>query len=326
MKILLVHLVKIPVFSYGGTERVIWDLAKGLASLGHEVTFLVPSGSSCPFARILEIDPERPVCEQIPRGAFDIAHFQSNPGEPLDFPYLVTEHGNSKRENILPPNTVFVSIDHAKRYGSTQYVYNGLDWASYGEVDWNMPRVHCHFLGKGSWPVKNLKGAIQVARKAGQQMAVLGANRLSVSRALRFTPWPSIRFHGMVGGETKFRLLNQSTGLVFPVRWHEPFGLAVIESLFFGCPVFATPYGALPEIVQEENGVLLASADELAEAMCSKSFDRRACHQRALKGFNHMNMALGYLEKYQRIVDGETLNPTCPVLNYNGHKLLDWQP
>jgi hypothetical protein len=37
MKILLVHQgLSVPVHSYGGTERVIWDLAKGLVALGPE--------------------------------------------------------------------------------------------------------------------------------------------------------------------------------------------------------------------------------------------------------------------------------------------------
>ena len=66
---------------------------------------------------------------------------------------------------------------------------------------------------------------------------------------LRFTLSQRIRFHGMVAGERKSALLRQSSGLIFPVVWHEPFGLAVVESLYMGAPVFATPYGALPEIV-----------------------------------------------------------------------------
>ena len=35
----------------------------------------------------------------------------------------------------------------------------------------------------------------------------------------------------------KGEILNSSKGLVFPVLWHEPFGLAIIESLYYGCPV-----------------------------------------------------------------------------------------
>ena len=55
--------------------------------------------------------------------------------------------------------------------------------------------------------------------------------------------------------------------MIFPVRWHEPFGLAIVESLYFGCPVFGTPYGSLPEIVAPDVGVLSARASDLAEAV-----------------------------------------------------------
>ena len=324
MKILLVHQTKIPVFSYGGTERVVWDLAKGLIELGHEVTFLVPEGSSCDFAKVICIDATKPVMAQIPSDAFDIVHFQSNTEMEPDFPYLVTEHGNSKREYPFPLNTVFISRNHADRYGSKEFVYNGLDWSSYGSVDWSMPRLRHHFLGKGSWPVKNLKGAIQVARRAGVELAVLGGTRLNLSRTFRFTPWRSIHFHGMVGGELKFRLLNESKGMIFPVRWNEPFGLAVIESLYFGNPVFATPYGALPEIVLSQHGYLSDSISDLALAVREMKFDPRECHQRAVSMFNHLEMAKGYLEKYQRVLDGERMNPSQPVLMANGHQLLRW--
>jgi glycosyltransferase involved in cell wall biosynthesis len=324
MKILIVHQTKIPVFSYGGTERVVWDLAKGLIELGHEVTFLVPEGSSCDFARVICIDATKNVMEQIPPDGFDIVHFQSNTETEPDFPYLVTEHGNSKREYPFPLNTVFISRNHADRYGSKEFVYNGLDWSSYGPVDWAMPRLRHHFLGKGSWPVKNLKGSIQVARKAGVELAVLGGTRLNLSRTFRFTPWRSIHFHGMVGGEKKFRLLNESRGMIFPVRWNEPFGLAVIESLYFGNPVFATPYGALPEIVLSQHGYLSESITQLALAVREMKFDPRECHQRAVSMFNHVAMAKGYLEKYLRVLDGERMNASQPVLKENGHQLLPW--
>jgi glycosyltransferase involved in cell wall biosynthesis len=326
LKVLLVHQTKIPVFAYGGTERVVWDLAKGLIDLGHEVTFLVPEGSSCDFAKVICIDPARPVMEQIPSKDFDIVHFQSNTEIEPDFPYLVTEHGNSKREYPFPLNTVFISKNHADRYGSKEFVYNGLNWSSYGPVDWAMPRRHFHFLGKGSWPVKNLKGAIQVARRAKVPLAVLGGTRVNLSRTFRFTPWRSIQFHGMVGGELKFRLLNESKGMIFPVRWNEPFGLAVIESLYFGNPVFSTPYGALPEIVLPQHGYLSDSVSRLAQSVQEMTFDPRECHQRALSVFNHVAMARGYVEKYQRVLDGERLNASRPTLKENGHQLMPWNP
>lgn len=136
MRILLVNRAKVPVFAYGGTERVIWSLARSLVDMGHEVAFLVPEGSRCDFAKVLHLDMRAPLKPQIPAG-FDIVHFQSlpdfDPDADFDLPYLMTEHGNANK----PPttrflNTVFVSRDHAERHNSTTFVHNGLDWDDYG--------------------------------------------------------------------------------------------------------------------------------------------------------------------------------------------------
>jgi len=315
MRILLVSKTSIPVYAYGGTERVIWDLGYALSQLGHQVTYLVAAGSTCPFAHVLHIDPATDLRMQIP-DEIDIVHFQFKPEFSLDEDftkvYVVTEHGNTAADNVLPLNSIFVSKNHAQRHGSDQFVHNGLNWDAYGPVDFDTRREHHHFLGKAAWRVKNVVGAIDVALDAGVKLAVLGGTRLNLKRGFRFTWSRRIQFHGMVGGQEKFRLLNTSNGLVFPVRWHEPFGLAVIESLYFGCPIFSTPYGALPELVSPEQGCLSASKAELVSSIQDKSFDMRACHQHAVTHFNAEKMARGYLEKYEQVLAGENLSRTHP--------------
>ena len=314
MHILLAHRGRIPVFAYGGTERVLWDLGRALVGLGHTVTFLVAPGSQCDFASVLCLRDDLPWQQQIPPGV-DVVHFQFDPGHAQgvpDTPWLVTEHGNSKEARPFPLNTVFVSANHASRYGSGEFVRNGLDWNAYGPVDWQRPRERYHFLGKAAWRVKNVQGAIDVALGAGAELDVLGGTRLNLKRGLRLTLSPRVHFHGMVGGATKLARLNASRGLILPVRWHEPFGLAVIESLYFGCPVFATPYGALPELVGPAHGVLSNRRAELSDAVRAAHFDARACHEHARTGFSATRMAQDYLVKYQRVLDGENLNPVPP--------------
>ena len=126
----------IPVFAYGGTERVIWDLGRALVAHGHQVTYLVLPGSSCDFASVLHLDDKLDLRMQIPADV-DLVHFHFKPdfGLDTDFdrPYVCTEHGNSEHlPPELPLNSVFVSQNHAERHGSHQYVYNGLDWNAYG--------------------------------------------------------------------------------------------------------------------------------------------------------------------------------------------------
>lgn len=323
MHILLVNGTPIPALRYGGTERVIWDLGKALVAKGHRVSYLVPAPSSCPFATVLTIRADQSWNAQIPKDV-DLVHFQFHPKQPIDKPHLVTEHGNARKRKPLPLNTVFVSKNHAQRYGSTQFVLNGLDWSCYGPVNFERPRERFHFLGKGSWSVKNLRGAIQVARQAGVELDVLGADRFQFRRGLRLTFSRRIHFHGMVGGEVKNQLLNRSRGMVFPVRWHEPFGLAIIESLYFGCPIFATPYGAIPEIVGPSFGHLATCASGLAEALhTTHRFDPRECHQHALTNFSAQRMTEDYLRYYERILDGENLHQT-PVQILDPTRNLPW--
>jgi glycosyltransferase involved in cell wall biosynthesis len=119
----------------------------------------------------------------------------------------------------------------------------------------------------------------------------------------------------MVGGEKKTTLLNGSKGLLFPVRWHEPFGLAITESMYFGCPVFGTPYGSLPEIVNHEVGFLSVKSNELKLAIENKNnFSAKICNEYALENFNSKKMALYYLEKYLVVLNKGTLNQINPKL------------
>ena len=108
----------------------------------------------------------------------------------------------------------------------------------------NLPRKHLHFLAKAAWRVKNVKGAIEISRRSHHKLIVMGGTRLNLKMGFRFTPDLHVKFYGMVGGEQKLSLLNQSKALLFPVLWHEPFGIAITESLYMGAAVFGTPYGS----------------------------------------------------------------------------------
>lgn len=129
MHILIVNQSPIPVFAYGGTERVIWDLGRALGEAGHRVNYLVPESSRCDFAPVLPIREGMSWNEQIPSDV-DVAHFQFNPSVEIYGPHLVTQHGNSQENVPLPRNTVFVSRDHARRHGSDVFVLNGLNWSA----------------------------------------------------------------------------------------------------------------------------------------------------------------------------------------------------
>lgn len=300
----------LPVTAYGGTERVAWYLAKELAQQGCEVTFLAAQGTTCPFANVIVFDPERDINEQIP-ASVDIVHLNAPFATPIEKPTLLTCHGNLT-SLVQHPNMVFVSKNHAARYGSQSFVYNGLDWDDYGAVNLSAPRSYFHFLGKAAWRVKNVVGAIAVVKALpAERLMVLGGHRCNLKMGFRLTLSPKISFKGMVGGQKKIQLLQGSKGLIFPVKWDEPFGLAITESLYMGAPVFGTPYGALAELVTPEVGFLTNKASEMVEHLKNDyAYSPRVCHEYARDCFNAKVMAVGYLKKYEQILNGEVLNPT----------------
>jgi glycosyltransferase involved in cell wall biosynthesis len=327
LHILIVYKGKIPTPKYGGTSRDIWYLGKELIKMGHRITFLVGSGSTCDFARLIYFDPHRSLASQIPEDV-DLVHSHIPVWEPLPKPYMITLHGNSSDPREFDINTTFISRDHAARFGSEVYVYNGLGLEEYGKPRLDNPRKYLHFLGKAAWRVKNLKGCMQIARASGHPLRVLGGNRVNLTMGLRITLDPRIRFEGMVGGETKNRLINGSKALLFPVRWNEPMGLAVVESLYFGCPVFGTPYGALPELVGKEFGFLSNKKSELVEALKHvDEYDRRLCHEYVCDNFASIHMARNFLPLYEKVLNGEALNPRPPrLVDPDTPKFLPWHP
>lgn len=328
MRVLIVNNGIIPVHLYGGTERVIWDLGYELNALGHNVSYLVRRGSSCDFASINFIDETKSIVEQI-SNEYDIVHFNFNPSnlEMLQIPYIITMHGNMNTIQELDKNTVFVSRDHANRYGSDSYIYNGLNWNNYMKPSFNAKRTYFHFLGKAAWRVKNVIGAIDVIKETKtEKLKVLGGHRINFSMGFRFTLSSKISFSGMVGGEKKSKLLNGSKGLINPVLWHEPFGLAMIESLYYGCPIFGTPYGSLRELVTNDVGFLSNKKEELKQAVLnSEEYSSKHCYEYVNDNFNSKLMALEYIKCYEKAINREPLNIFSPKLvNVQETKFLDW--
>lgn len=322
MNIVIAHNSIIPVHLYGGTERVIWCLGNELMKMGHKVTYLVNAGSECPFADVIFLKEQIPLNEQIPENT-DIINFHFQPDEKINIPHLITIHGNLPADTKFFANTNFVSKNHAQRYGANAFVYNGLDWEEYGKPDLNSKLNYVHFLGKAAWRIKNVRGAIQIAHKNKTQIKVLGGSRINLKMGVRITGSKYAKFYGMVGGQKKNELLNHSKALIFPVLWHEPFGLAIIESLYFGCPVLGTKYGSLPELVKKDVGFLSNSISELTENLNEiNSFNRKKCHEYAADNFNSMVMAVNYLNLYEKILNGEKINKNNPQFMAQENKLF----
>lgn len=335
MKILFVRNSRIPTKTYDDAERILVWLGRQMVRMGHEPVFLVKKDSACDFAPVLPLDERLPLAAQIPDDV-DLVHFFYLPaaGLPeLGKPYLITKFDNSTAAETLDPNTVFLSANHAFRHGGETYVYPGIDYDDYGQVLLDLPRNYFHFLGDAAWRGKNVRGAVDLAAQANTRVHVIGGSRVNFRKGLRITLSPSARFHGVLNRDGRNMMLNGSKGLIFPIIWHEPFGLAVPESLYFGCPVFGTPYGALPELLCRkantegrkwsgqvdacfsEFGCLSVKRSELVDAIRhADGFESDRCFEYAVDCFSAQRMATDYLKLYEKILNGQPLHTVPPAL------------
>lgn len=305
MRIALVHDVTLPVAHYGGTERIVWWLAKALHEAGHEVLLVCRPGSQCPFATVVAADFSQPIPPQVP--AADVYHYFNTPPAEPEAPHVVTIQGNGKLGETFLANTSFISRNHAERHGATCFVYNALDPDDY--VYRAAKEPYLLFLAKASWRVKNVKGTIRIARRARRPLRIVGGS--SPLKPL----WKLGRIHweGMLGGERKAKLVAGASGLVFPVLWHEPFGIAVIEALVSGTPVLASPHGSLPELVPPEVGLICRTEAEFVEGVARLgTFRPEDCRDWVLERFHYRRMARDYEALYEKVLSGETLNPRPP--------------
>lgn len=295
---------RLPVEGYGGTQRVVVWLARGLAELGHRVTLLAPAGSRVRGAELVPLQPA-----EILRAGFDltplipasaeILHAHGPLRVPSRRPHVFTLHGNLRPAQSPPPNTIFVSADHARRHGGTAFVYNGVDPSEFvfrsekGDYDLFLGRLHT---------IKGYRWAIQGAKRSGRPIVVAGGWRPSLSRRVRFV--------GRVDGDQKADLLAAARCLWMPALWDEPFGLTLVEAMMSGTPVLGTRRGALPEVVSDEVGALGDTLDELVALRPSIGHrDPHACRRRAERWFSHTAMAQEYVRMYQHYLVASELPP-----------------
>lgn len=316
MRILLAINTVVPAPLYGGTQRVVWWLGKALKAQGHQVGLLGPQGCSWPFGAHYPWLPSM-LLPPLVLAQYEVLHLHcllpEGADAPVPMPHIYTIHGNGRPGEVFSRQAVFLSANHAARHGATNYVHNGLDPDDYPDppnAAAPFVRRHLLFLGKASRKEKNLAGAMAVARMARVPLVVAGGKAL---------PRPGVRFVGMAGGEPKNALLRNAHALLMPVRWHEPFGLALIEAMWYGTPVLGTPYGSLPALVPPLVGFLDARARRhavVARQLSQASnalFETMRCHEWVAGHLLNTHMARGYLALYEGVANGAWLHEAKPM-------------
>lgn len=112
----------------------------------------------------------------------------------------------------------------------------------------------------------------------------------------------NIEFLGHLDAEGISNLLEKSRFTVCPSEWYENNPLSVIESLCCGTPVLGANIGGIPELINDENGMIFGFRDEAdlknkIDIMWNKSWNYNIIKENALTKFS----ADSYFDKIEKI-------------------------
>ncbi len=279
-------LERVPPAAYGGTERIIDELARELVRRGHEVTVFASGDSEVPGRlvptverglRPLGLEGDAPgwfanTLKDVLRRAteFDVIHSHLESWSlPLaaasPVPVVATFHGRLDLPwfkpllRDAPHGLVAISRHQASAHPSVPWtvIHNGLalDGAPFRE---DRTDAFC-FVGRVD-PEKGVVDAIEIAKQTGRPLRIAAkVGNLAHQRAYHENVFlPALRaagrdveYLGELSRADRDALFAESYATLMPITWPEPFGLVSIESLACGTPVLARRIGALPEIVRE---------------------------------------------------------------------------
>lgn len=301
---------QLPVKLYGGSERVAYWQAKAQALCGHRVTLVAPAGTTCPGVDIVAIRPGVSLQALIPKTCDVVnVHGHMNVGD-IGRPVIVTNNSNTPDRLSYSPNKIYASGNHAFRAGARAFVYNGVDPDDFTFQE--KKGDYIIFLARVRHVQKGVDIALRLARRLGLRLVIAGGSRFDLRKTGGFFDSLSAKIHfvGEVGGQKKASLLAGARALLFPIRWEEPFGIAVAEALMSGTPVVTFARGSMPEVISPDVGFLCKTEEEMSVALTQVGdIAPRQCRLRAMRHFSSGVCAEKYLGYYERHIHGQPLEP-----------------
>lgn len=339
MKILLTTDPEIPVPPplYGGAERLASDLIDEYVSLGHEVYLMANSASqknnlsgffpweadsSVGFSNVVKNAWQlRKVYGKVKP---DVVHcfsrllyiyptlFTTNARFVKRYGRFISIKATTLAKNLAGDRLQLVAaakhmLNHLPDKSAWKVIYNFVDTDFYTDSE-TTQRDGLLFLGRIE-DIKGVNEAIRVAQIVGEKLTIAGNIEREHQHYFNSKVKPhlneKISFLGPVNNEQKRSLFRSSRATLFPIKWEEPFGIVMAESISCGTPVIAFRRGSVPEVIQDGvNGFVVDNVEEMVGAARRiNSIDRQEVRNIALKKFSRRNAALAYVALFDQMIN-----------------------
>jgi glycosyltransferase involved in cell wall biosynthesis len=300
----------VPPRLYGGIERVIDLLLRGLVAGGHSITLIAHPDSQPPVG--VEVVPYGvpphvgawPRVAEVAQAAFALItrarHFDlvHSWGRLMALLPVLPLRRLPKIQTYQRDRIPWSSVSHAVRMagpsvrfvGCSESVYRerppgplGGEWTRiFNAVDTERFRARTEvaadaplmFLGR----LERMKGvhhAVEIARRSERRLVIAG-NRVDAddgyfeSEIAPHLDGHHVEWVGPVDDQAKDHWLGQSAALLMPVEWEEPFGIVMAEALACGTPVVGFPRGGVREVVRDGHNGWLCADVDSAVAAVAR--------------------------------------------------------
>jgi len=325
----------VPPKHYGGIERIVDMLARGLVARGHDVTLfahpesasagrLIPWPGASSLSAADTLRNATTLAKWVMGNHVDIVHSFSRiaylaPILPFGLPKVMTYQRAISPRSVRFGHTLshgtlaFTAISewmmlHVKHVGRWTMIPNGVPLDTYTFRPSVPPDAPLVFLGR----IEEIKGphlAIEIARRAGRRLIIAGNIPEEKRDWVRAQILPQVdgdrvRYIGAVDDKQKNDLLGNAAAFLMPILWDEPFGIVMAEAMACGTPVLGLSRGSVPEVVQHGvTGFVERDIDDLvAAASRLASLDRRASRARVEARFSDEVVVDAYEALYKALI------------------------
>jgi glycosyltransferase involved in cell wall biosynthesis len=341
LRILVVSdpLLPIPPNGYGGTERIVFLLCQELARMGHHVDLMAGPDSRRfggrlfvhrrpsmrrwsrffrkAWFQVLSLLASRRADVVLNFGRLDYLVLLLLTGKPL-----VCRFGNPISQSDLnwlgrrrKRGIRFIGVSQSQIAGlrfsaPVHVVANAVDPGGIPFVSSPPCGSPLLFLGRLT-ANKGADAAIRISKRCGMKLKLAGnvpeepGAREFFEEEIRPHLGADVEWLGAVDDTAKRTLLGNASALLFPIRWPEPFGIVMIESLAGGTPVIALRCASTPEVIEHGvTGFLCDSEDEMVAAVARiGEIDRGACRKAAEERFSAERMTKEYLKVIDQLLN-----------------------